>query len=141
MRSELSGLVAVEVVVGVAGVHGEHGYRCAVVSGLRPAAASPLVSAAVTNYCAMPHGEPDFAKIDRAVLGHFGIADEFASVEDAWALETELGAAGVDVRVLRGRPTRLLQRHPPARHPPRRGGGEVVGPHVGLPARALRGGD
>jgi dienelactone hydrolase len=34
----------------------------------------------VTYYCVMPHGEPDFAKISGAVVGHFGTADEFVSL-------------------------------------------------------------
>ena len=36
----------------------------------------------------MPHGKPDFSQIDAPVLGHFGTADDFVSVEDAKALET-----------------------------------------------------
>lgn len=61
------------------------------------AAASPLVGAAVTYYYVMPHGRPDFSRITGAVLGHFGTADEYVSVEDARALEGELRNAGVDV--------------------------------------------
>jgi carboxymethylenebutenolidase len=45
----------------------------------------------------MPHGKPDFSKIDAPVLGHFGTADDFVSVDDAKGLEQELGDAGVKV--------------------------------------------
>jgi carboxymethylenebutenolidase len=45
----------------------------------------------------MPHGKPDFATIDGAVLGHFGTADEFVSADDIATLEAELRGAGVDV--------------------------------------------
>jgi carboxymethylenebutenolidase len=60
------------------------------------AANCPNVAAAVTYYYVMPHGKPDFGKIDGPVLGHFGTADEFISKEEAEALEGELRAAGVD---------------------------------------------
>jgi carboxymethylenebutenolidase len=62
------------------------------------ASANPRVAAAVTYYYVMPHGKPDFSKIEAPVLGHFGTADDFISVEDAKALEQEIRAAGVDVR-------------------------------------------
>jgi carboxymethylenebutenolidase len=62
------------------------------------ASANPRVAAAVTYYYVMPHGKPDFSKIEAPVLGHFGTADDFISVEDAQALEQEMSAAGVDVR-------------------------------------------
>ncbi|HTU78388.1 MAG TPA: dienelactone hydrolase family protein [Solirubrobacteraceae bacterium] len=61
------------------------------------AATCPTVVAAVTYYYVMPHGKPDFRGIKGPVLGHFGSADEFVSVDDAKALEAELGDAGVDV--------------------------------------------
>jgi carboxymethylenebutenolidase len=61
------------------------------------AASCPRISAAVTYYYVMPHGKPDFAKITRPVLGHFGTADAFVPVDDAKVLESELGAAGVEV--------------------------------------------
>ncbi len=60
------------------------------------ASANPKVGAAVTYYYVMPHGKPDFSKIAGPVLGHFGTADEYISVEDAKALETELQEAGVE---------------------------------------------
>jgi carboxymethylenebutenolidase len=56
------------------------------------------VKAAVTFYYVMPHGKPDFSKIEAPVLGHFGTADEFVSVDDAKNLEAELREAGVDAR-------------------------------------------
>ena len=62
------------------------------------ASANPRVAAAVTYYYVMPHGKPDFSKIEAPVLGHFGTADDFISVEDAQALEQEMKDAGVDVR-------------------------------------------
>lgn len=60
------------------------------------AAASPLIGATVTYYYVMPHGKPDFTKISGPVLGHFGTEDEFISVADARALQSELHEAGVD---------------------------------------------
>jgi carboxymethylenebutenolidase len=60
------------------------------------AATNPQIGAAVTYYYVMPHGKPDFSKIEAPVLGHFGTGDDFISVDDAKALETELQAAGVD---------------------------------------------
>jgi carboxymethylenebutenolidase len=62
------------------------------------ASANPKVKAAVTFYYVMPHGKPDFSKIEAPVLGHFGTADEFVSVDDAKNLEAELREAGVDAR-------------------------------------------
>ncbi len=61
------------------------------------AATCPQIAAAVTYYYVMPHGTPDFSKIKGPVLGHFGTADEFISLKDAQALETNLRDAGVDV--------------------------------------------
>lgn len=61
------------------------------------ATANPKVGATVSYYYVMPHGKPDFSKIRGPVLGHFGTADEFVSVDDAKALEQELRDAGVDV--------------------------------------------
>jgi carboxymethylenebutenolidase len=61
------------------------------------AAACPQITAAVTYYYVMPHGKPDFTKITGPVLGHFGTADEFVSVEAAKALEAELRDAGAEV--------------------------------------------
>jgi carboxymethylenebutenolidase len=62
------------------------------------ATANPKVDVVVTYYYVMPHGKPDFSTIDAPVLGHFGTADEFVSVDDAKALETELKDAGVDAK-------------------------------------------
>jgi len=58
---------------------------------------NPKVDAVVTYYYVMPHGKPDFSKLDAPVLGHFGTADDFISVEDSRALEQELRDAGADV--------------------------------------------
>ena len=60
------------------------------------ASANPKVAAVVTYYYVMPHGKPDFSKIQGPVLGHFGDSDEFVSVDDAKALEQEMRSAGVD---------------------------------------------
>jgi carboxymethylenebutenolidase len=60
------------------------------------AAETPEIGAAVTYYYVMPHGKPDFSKINGPVLGHFGTEDEFIPPDDAKALETELREAGVD---------------------------------------------
>jgi carboxymethylenebutenolidase len=56
----------------------------------------PDVKAVVTYYYVMPHGKPDFSKVQAPVLGHFGTADDFVPVEDAKALEKELNDAGTD---------------------------------------------
>jgi len=59
------------------------------------ASLNPKVGAAVVFYYVMPHGKPDFSKLEgKPVLGHFGTADDFISVEDAKALEAELQGAG-----------------------------------------------
>ncbi len=60
------------------------------------AAANPKVQAVVTYYYVMPHGKPDFSKIKAPILGHFGTADDFVSVDDAKGLEAEMRDAGVD---------------------------------------------
>jgi carboxymethylenebutenolidase len=60
------------------------------------AAANPKVGAAVTYYYVMPHGKPDFSRIEAPVLGHFGTADDFISTDQSAALEQELRDAGVD---------------------------------------------
>ena len=83
------------------------------------ATVNPKVDAVVTYYYVMPHGKPDFSKVDAPVLGHFGTADDFVPVDDAKALETEIAEAlgpARDVRVLRGRGPRVLQRHQPPGH-------------------------
>lgn len=61
------------------------------------ASANSKVAATVTYYYVMPHGKPDFSKIAAPVLGHFGTADDFVSVDDARALASELRDAGVEV--------------------------------------------
>src|SRR4051794_23285189 len=60
------------------------------------ATANPKVDAVVTFYYVMPHGKPDFSKVDGPVLGHFGTGDDFVPVDDAKALEKELNDAGAD---------------------------------------------
>ena len=60
--------------------------------------ANPKVKAVVTYYYVMPHGKPDFVKLEAAVLGHFGTGDDFISVDDAKALEQEISDAGAEVR-------------------------------------------
>ena len=60
------------------------------------AAENEKVRAVVTYYYVMPHGKPDFSKINAPVLGHFGTGDDFVPVEDAEALEKEMRDAGVD---------------------------------------------
>jgi carboxymethylenebutenolidase len=61
------------------------------------AATCPAVTAAVSYYYVMPHGKPDFTKLNGPILGHFGTADEFVSEDDAKKLEAELRDAGADV--------------------------------------------
>jgi carboxymethylenebutenolidase len=60
------------------------------------ATANEKIGAVVSFYYVMPHGKPDFSKINAPVLGHFGTSDQFISVEDAKSLEAELQQAGVD---------------------------------------------
>jgi carboxymethylenebutenolidase len=60
------------------------------------ASANPQIGAAVTYYYVMPHGKPDFSKIDGPVLGHFGTEDEFIGPDDAKALQAEMQEAGVE---------------------------------------------
>jgi len=59
------------------------------------AAGNEKVGAAVTYYYVMPHGKPDFSEIECPVLGHFGTADDFVSMDDAKDLEQQLKDAGV----------------------------------------------
>ncbi len=62
------------------------------------ASLNPKVRATVTYYYVMPQGgKPDFASVHGPVLGHFGTADDFVSLDDAKALEREMSDAGVDV--------------------------------------------
>jgi carboxymethylenebutenolidase len=60
------------------------------------AAETPEIGAAVTYYYVMPHGKPDFSKIDGPVLGHFGTEDEFIGPDEAKALQAEMQEAGVE---------------------------------------------
>jgi carboxymethylenebutenolidase len=62
------------------------------------ATVNPKVDAVVTFYYVMPHGKPDFSKINAPVLGHFGTNDDFVPVDDAKALEKELNDAGADAK-------------------------------------------
>ena len=62
------------------------------------ATANPKVDAVVTYYYVMPHGKPDFSQVGAPVLGHFGTADDFVSVDDAKALEKELNDAGAEAK-------------------------------------------
>ena len=60
--------------------------------------ANPKVKAVVTYYYVMPHGKPDFSKLQAPVLGHFGTADDFISADEAKALEQEIAdASGQEV--------------------------------------------
>ena len=61
------------------------------------ASVNQKVKAVVTYYYVMPHGKPDFSKVQAPVLGHFGTNDDFIPVDDAKSLEQELRDAGVEV--------------------------------------------
>ena len=54
---------------------------------------NPKVKAVVTYYYVMPHGKPDFSKLQAPVLGHFGTNDDFNSLEDINALKQEIASA------------------------------------------------
>jgi carboxymethylenebutenolidase len=61
------------------------------------ATANDRVGAVSTFYYVMPHGKPDFSKLEGTpVQGHFGTADDFVSVDKAKALEAELNEAGAE---------------------------------------------
>jgi carboxymethylenebutenolidase len=60
------------------------------------ATANPQIRAVVSFYYVMPHGKPDFSKLNAPVLGHFGTNDDFISVDDAKSLEAELQQAGAE---------------------------------------------
>ncbi len=60
------------------------------------ATANPQIGAVVSFYYVMPHGKPDFTKLNAPVLGHFGTNDDFISQDDAESLEAELQQAGVE---------------------------------------------
>ncbi|MGI8429032.1 MAG: dienelactone hydrolase family protein [Solirubrobacteraceae bacterium] len=61
------------------------------------ASVNPKIAATVSYYYVMPHGKPDFSAIHGPVLGHFGTADDFVSVDAARELEQELRDADVPV--------------------------------------------
>jgi carboxymethylenebutenolidase len=60
------------------------------------ASINPKVKAVVSFYYVMPHGKPDFSKIEAPVMGHFGAGDDFISVDDARSLEQQMIDAGVE---------------------------------------------
>jgi carboxymethylenebutenolidase len=60
------------------------------------AAEDPDITAAVTYYYVMPHGKPDFSKVNGPVLGHFGTEDEFIPPDAARELEQEMNSAGIE---------------------------------------------
>ena len=62
------------------------------------ATANDKVDAVVSYYYVMPHGKPDFSKVQAPVQGHFGTADDFVPVDDAKQLEQELNDAGADAK-------------------------------------------
>jgi carboxymethylenebutenolidase len=99
-RAEKDMRCAAEHLISTGTVAGEHvgalGFCLGGGLAVWAAAASPLIAATVTYYYVMPHGKPDFTKISGAVLGHFGTEDEFVSVGDARALQSELREAGVE---------------------------------------------
>jgi carboxymethylenebutenolidase len=100
-RAEQDMCGAAEYLRTLAGVEGEGvgsvGFCLGGGLSIWAAANCPNIAAAVTYYYVMPHGKPDFKGIEGPVLGHFGTADEFVSVEAAKQLESEIAAAGVDV--------------------------------------------
>lgn len=94
MRGAVDHLVTLE---GVSGDRvGAIGFFLGSGLAIRAAAADPRVGPVVSYSYLMPHGRPDFSRISGPVLGHFGTADEFVSVEDARALEKQLREAGVN---------------------------------------------
>src|SRR5215212_2352265 len=60
------------------------------------ATANDKVGAVSTFYYVMPHGKPDFSKINGPVQGHFGTEDDYVSTDDAKALEQEIRDAGAE---------------------------------------------
>jgi carboxymethylenebutenolidase len=61
-------------------------------------AACPEVTATASFYYVLPHGKPDFSRIDGPVLAHFAAEDQFISLDESKALEQEMRGAGVDIR-------------------------------------------
>jgi len=96
-RAEQDMRGAVDYLAGQDGYEGEGGGSVGfcVGGGLSVWAATlnPKVRAAVTFYYVMPHGKPDFSKINGPVQGHFGTADDFVGVDDAKSLEREIAEA------------------------------------------------
>jgi len=90
---------AVDYLAGHDGVEGERvgsvGFCLGGGLAVWAASANPRVGAVVSYYYVMPHGKPDFSRIEAPVLGHFGTADDFVSVDDAKALQQEMQDAGV----------------------------------------------
>ncbi len=88
---------AVDFLAGQEGVEGERigsvGFCLGGGLSVWAGTANPKVRAVVSYYYVMPHGKPDFSKLQAPVLGHFGTADDFASVDDAKALEQEIASA------------------------------------------------
>ena len=88
---------AVDFLAGQEGYEGEGvgavGYCLGGGLSVWAATVNPKVRAAVTYYYVMPHGKPDFSKVNGPVLGHFGTADDFVPVDDAKALEREIADA------------------------------------------------
>jgi len=62
------------------------------------ATANDKVGAVSTFYYVMPHGKPDFSKINGPVQGHFGTEDDYVSTDDAKVLEQEIRDAGAEVK-------------------------------------------
>jgi carboxymethylenebutenolidase len=96
-ETEMSG--AVEFLAAHEGVTGEGigsiGFCLGGGLAVWAASINPKIRAVVSFYYVMPHGKPDFSRIEAPVLGHFGTADDFIDVETAEALLTELREAGV----------------------------------------------
>jgi carboxymethylenebutenolidase len=61
------------------------------------ASLKPEIGACVIYYGVLPGAQPDLAKVQAAVLGHYAENDAFASPESARALEKQLKDAGRDV--------------------------------------------
>ncbi len=92
---------AVDYLAGYEGVEGGIGAVGFCLGGglaVWTASVNPKVSAVSTFYYVMPHGKPDFSKLEGPVQGHFGTSDDYISVDDAKALEQEIrDASGADV--------------------------------------------
>ena len=106
-----------------------------------PRRPTPRSTPSVTYYYVMPHGKPDFSKVDAPVLGHFGTADDFVSVDDAKALEKRdrrrHRARTSSSSSTRARATRSSTTRPP-RHLRRGPRQEGVAGHGRLPEEDLK---